>query len=190
MSQSVRFHIELDDGNDYCEKQYYCPRKLFDAVNEAFGDEGLDISSEENEIIFYKDEYDEETKCKKYFLETNLPAQKNFKVVIIECFVVDEKFKYNNCSGKKIHFGIPKTIGCSLNTNFLLICSNKVIFAGTIYYGKNLDIDEHCFIPRNVAEEILFNAIAKNEIKLILHEVIRDDEFESDDEYNGESDDD
>lgn len=164
--QATKFRIDLGEKNDCCEKQYYCPRKLFDDVEKTFGDKSFDIKLEKNEIIFKKDAQTENLDCKKYFLETKFPVQKNFKTVIIAGYVIDEVFEYGDSIGKKM-IRLTYLNDYLIDNNFLIICSNKVIYTGTIYSLKEISSYKHLFIPQNAPEKILFDAIANNEINLI-----------------------
>jgi hypothetical protein len=139
-----------------CGKKIDDPLELFKTVNEKFGDKKFYLSQlgkieiSDNDSNFHND-----MKCKKYFLETKFPENKNFKVIFYVIRVVDEKIYYH-------------TITSSDCVNFVVFCSHKLIFAAQVYESNFINKHYRQLFPRNKMEQMLYDDIKDRKIDYIL----------------------
>lgn len=139
-----------------CGKKIDNPLELFNTVNEKFGDKKFYLTHLGKIEISDDDfEFPNDTKCKKYFLKTNFPENKNFKVVFYIVSIVDGKIYYHQ-------------ITSSEHVDFVIFCSHKLIFAAQVFGGDFFNKHYKPFFPRNKIEQMLYNDIKDRKIDYIL----------------------
>lgn len=131
--------------------------ELFRTVSEKFGKKKFYLHQKGGVKISDDDfEFPNDVKCKKYFMKTEFPENKNFRVIFYQLFLDDD--------GKIYQYNISS----SNHVNFVIFCSHKLIFAAHIIKGNVVE-DEKMFFdifrPRNEIEKILYDDIRTGKIE-------------------------
>jgi hypothetical protein len=133
--------------------------ELFRVVGEKFGKKKFYLHQRDGVKISDDDfEFPTDVECKSYYMKTNFPENKNFRVIFYNLFLdVDGKiYSHNISSGEHV--------------NFVIFCSHKLIFAAHVIRGTVIEEEKkylNIFGPRNQMEEILYDDIKSGKIQYI-----------------------